>query len=360
MVTHFDVRGTGQTTGREMKIGVVCEPDSVNACYRALIPARKLETRGHTIVWPTDPVEIPLRALATCDLVHCYRRMDKLADLRRLAQLGVAISFDNDDNYLAAEVSNGGTGMKGRRYNRGLFGLVREAALLADVATTTTHELERVYLAAGIKRVAVIDNYLDETAFGFGSSQKHDGVVIAWVAGPEHSTDLRRIPIVRALEDVLARHPHVRVLGIGLDLRLRSERYRHVRAVAFDDLQRVLAGVDIGIAPLADTAFNRCRSAVKLKEYASGGAAWLASPVGPYRELGPEQGGQLVGDESWFEALDDLVVNSRQRRRLVKRAVKWAKSETIARHIESWEKLFVEVSELAASRMRGNRAAAGC
>jgi hypothetical protein len=33
-----------------------------------------------------------------------------------------------------------------------------------------------------------------------------------------------------------------------------------------------------------------------VKEYAAGGAMWLASLVGPYRGMGREQGGTLVDD----------------------------------------------------------------
>ena len=39
---------------------------------------------------------------------------------------------------------------------------------------------------------------------------------------------------------------------------------------------------DIGLCPLTDTAFNRCKSPIKWMEYAMAGAATVASPVEPY------------------------------------------------------------------------------
>ena len=103
-------------------------------------------------------------------------------------------------------------------------------------------------------------------------------------------------------------------------LALQSSRYEHIREVPFVDLLKVASRIDIGIAPLADTVFNRSRSNVKLKEYASGGAAWLASPVGPYRGLGEDQGGMLVEDGDWMSAIDLLIRDRRRRRRLCKHA----------------------------------------
>jgi glycosyltransferase involved in cell wall biosynthesis len=131
------------------------------------------------------------------------------------------------------------------------------------------------------------------------------------------------------------------VLTVGLRLPIASDRYEHITEVPFPHLLKVIGRIDIGIAPLADIRFNRFRSDVKLKEYASGAAAWLASPVGPYRTLGDREGGVLVGDDEWFAALDELIRSPRRRKQLAKRALKWAKRQTLDRHAESWEKAFL-------------------
>lgn len=106
---------------------------------------------------------------------------------------------------------------------------------------------------------------------------------------------------------------------------------------------------DIGIAPLADTPFNRARSNVKLKEYAALGIPWLASPVGPYAGLGTEQGGRLVGDGEWEEALRSLIRHPLRRRRLAEAARSWAATQTIETAAPLWEATFEE----AVRRTRG-------
>ena len=139
----------------------------------------------------------------------------------------------------------------------------------------------------------------------------------------------------------------MRALTVGVRLPINSERYRHIPRVPFPELMKVIGGLDIGIAPLADTPFNRCRSDIKPKEYAAGGAAWLASPVGPYRALGEKEGGMLVSDDGWYAALDTLVGKPRLRKRLSRRARAWAKTQTIDKHAEIWETAFEETVLLA-------------
>jgi len=120
--------------------------------------------------------------------------------------------------------------------------------------------------------------------------------------------------------------------------------------VDYPDMFKVVSRIDIGIAPLLDSEFNRSRSNVKLKEYGAGGAAWAASPVGPYRELGAKQGGILVEDGRWFEALDGLVRNRIMRFRLARRALRWARTQTVDRHAGDWEQRFLLAVENASAR----------
>ena len=59
--------------------------------------------------------------------------------------------------------------------------------------------------------------------------KRHQGVVIGITAAGEHEPDLRRMRLGETLERLLERHDGVRVVAIGVDLRLRSEhRYTYV------------------------------------------------------------------------------------------------------------------------------------
>jgi glycosyltransferase involved in cell wall biosynthesis len=323
-----------------VRLGVVALAGA-NAHYRAIDPLRAMERRGHEILWPADWEANPtVSRLATCDVVHVYRRADDEIRplLTALVRGGTPITYDNDDDFTSTPKQSPGYkkmgGFRGQRY----FAATVQVGRLARVCTTTTDTLAEKYSGAGVERVEVIPNHLSpDTA---RPRNRHDGVVIGWIAAAEHRADAAKIRIADALERVVARHPDVRVECIGVDLAL-PERYRHHRDVPFLELPRRIAGFDIGIAPLADIPWNRSRSDIKLKEYAASGVPWLASSVGPYAALGEDQGGRLVADDAWFEALDRLVSNRRERKRLARKAARWARGQTIEAVADRWEQVFL-------------------
>jgi hypothetical protein len=345
-----------------MRLGFIAEPNAPNSNYRVMFPMRALEQRGHEVLWPANPErDLPLADLQRCDLVHCFRRLDRSRDLKQLMQRGVAVSFDNDDDFGVADMTSGADGRleaggKARVANAKRFTEILRLTRAVDLATTPSEVLAEKYRAAGAAHVATIENRLDGELAGFGAKAAHAGVVVGWMAGSEHERDLPLLGIVEVLQRLLDRHSDLRVVTIGLRLALRSERYEFRPKVPFGRLLEAMADIDIGIAPLADTAFNHARSDVKLKEYGSVGAAWLASPVGAYRERGSGEGGRLVGDAEWFDALDGLLRSGFRRRRLSRQALKWARSQTIDRHASEWEVQFTRAIERGRARARSSSA----
>jgi glycosyltransferase involved in cell wall biosynthesis len=76
---------------------------------------------------------------------------------------------------------------------------------------------------------------------------------------------------------------------------------------------------DIGIAPLANTPFNRCKSSIKTLDYAALGLPVLASDREAYRgSLADGIGGMLLPDsaDAWFAALSRLLRDAPLRRHL--------------------------------------------
>lgn len=309
--------------------------------YRVGQPLEALAHRGHDVVWPEgDQRFLDVERLATCDVVHVYRRLDEQTRyvVGTLVRKGVAVTWDNDDNLGATPeesplyATHGGA--KGARIFRDSVRIAKRA----QIVTVPNETLAKLYRENGVERIEVIPNALPvETR----ESRPHEGIVIGWIAGLEHRVDAARLRIAATLERILEAHPEVRVECIGVDLGL-SQRYRHDGQVRFFDLPKRMAAWDIGIAPLADIPFNHSRSDIKLKEYAATGVPWLASSLTPYQGLGAEQGGVLVTDDAWRTALERLIVSADERRELAGNARTWAATQTIADTIGRWEAVFEE------------------
>ena len=312
------------------------------ASYRVFSPLLAMEQRGHEIIWPDQGTgSIERHDLLSSDVVLVFRCHDAASRklLREARDHGVGIVWDVDDDMRNSPFSPFGkhAGLHRRReiYNNSL-----NAARLADVVITSTEVLRDLYKSAGIERIEVLENYL-LSGTANRRARKHAGFVIGWVAGLEHELDARGLAIAETLARIQREHANVHVECFGVDLAL-AERYSHTRMVAFEELPVRMAGWDIALAPIGDTAFNAARSNIKVKEYAASCVPWLASSRGPYADLGEKQGGWLVDDDGWYEAIDALIRDRRARKRLARAGRSWAKGQTIDAVADRYEALFAE------------------
>jgi glycosyltransferase involved in cell wall biosynthesis len=340
-----------------MKIGVIARSDSSNAYYRGILPVLALGQRGHEIVLAKIDADgqFALRSLLDCDVVHVFRCHDRPPVLKSVEQLrrhGVAITWDHDDDVRLVPPDTPGykqnySGFTAERTLRG------QAAMLskADVVTTTTQVLADMRRADFDGPIEVIENYIGSDQYVRGR-RNHDGVVIGWIASMEHLADVRMLELTPMLRNVMARDERIRVTTAGVKLDLDPERYVYIRKVQFHSLAAHIAEFDIGIAPLGDHPMSYARSNIKLKEYAAAGVPWVASPRGPYADLGAKAGGITVADDRWEQALLDLAGSRLKRMRLRRNAESWAKGQHIDRHVGRWE----AVMEMAVEQV-GRRAA---
>lgn len=325
-----------------MRLGVVWHACDA-AYYRAIEPMMVMQGRGHEVVWPPDGSGgADLQRLVGCDVIHVYRRHD--AQTRQvvalLARNGAKVTWDDDVGLATVQDAPAARKQRGSARVQRAVADVRRMAGLAGGLSTPSEAVAEAYRNVGAKRVRVIPNQV-----GLGRCRArrfHGGVVIGWVASPEHRADAEALGIRDALRELMARHPDVRVECIGVDLGL-DERYEHDAHVEYHELPSRIAGFDIGIAPLADTPANRAKSDIRIKEYAASEVPWLASSVGPYLPYGEDQGGRLVAEGEWLDALEQLVKRQRQRHKLARRGRDWARTEVIdVASGELWERFFGE------------------
>ncbi|GGB83659.1 hypothetical protein N798_05055 [Knoellia flava TL1] len=156
------------------------------------------------------------------------------------------------------------------------------------------------------------DDYVPRTSWDLPEGEP----VIVWLGSP--STEVFLEPIAPALLQVAQKH--------GARIRLISGPSHNPALSSLDPvLERVpwslsgyahdLAGADVAIAPLTDTAFARGKCAYKLLQYAATALPMIGSPVGA-NALALERfdGVAATSPAEWADGLDELLTESSTRR----------------------------------------------
>ncbi len=113
-----------------------------------------------------------------------------------------------------------------------------------------------------------------------------DRIAVGWGGSVGHLDDMARIS-ERLIHWIMSRdNVHLYLMCADpiweLFEALPEDRKRRFAPGSLDDYYRFVSHLDIGLAPLEDTAFNQSRSDVKFLEYAACGAVPVVQATGPY------------------------------------------------------------------------------
>ncbi|MDO8184194.1 hypothetical protein Q5424_00305 [Conexibacter sp. JD483] len=325
-----------------MRIASIIRPESGNANYRARFPLVALQSRGHEHQL-FDAHRLPhLNEFARFDVVHFCRLWEEPFQLlaRALRDAGVGVTWDCDDYLPAIPKETSSYRIVG---GPRALQVARDMQVMMDLAHIVTTPspglLER--FADSADDVRLIENYIAPPMVRTRRPQRfNDYLHVGWVAGNEHRADVEPLRLRALVERLLEFYPRVEFVSLGLGLGIRHARYVHLPGTDVLELTRFTGQLDIAIAPLDDTEFNQGRSNVKVKEYAAGGAAWLASDVAPYRGLGTAEGGKVIANDRWEREITALIGDTARRRALAANAFTWGARQNIMLHLHEWEEAF--------------------
>jgi glycosyltransferase involved in cell wall biosynthesis len=209
-----------------------------------------------------------------------------------------------------------------------------KAVLDADLIVASTPTLAR-HLSEFHGKVVTIPNRLPaplwheiaEQSLADTRDQRGEGLTIGYIGTSSHQPDLETIE--GALRTILDRYQgRVRLLTVGMPL---TERLRSLPGVGqilppksvYRDYRRFpefasRLPIDLAVAPLADSPFNRCKSDVKFQEYAALGIPGVYAALDPYADrVRPGANGFLAADDSqWVDGLSRLIESAEVRRQI--------------------------------------------
>ncbi len=254
---------------------------------------------------------------------------------------GKKLIIDLDDNYLDIPESN-------KIYDKFKPGK-RERAMLttilsfADIITTSTFPLkERLdehfkMVQKMDKKIVVIPNLNDIKDWDFKPVEKHkEKIVIGYTGSNSHDDDLKLV--LPAIQTLMKKYDNLHFEMIGIlgkkdapiffknwDVKL-LDRVAMVGATpTFLEYPEWFSerAWDIGIAPLVDTRYTRCKSSIKWLEYSMFKIPTVASRVYPYfidvdgrKTIEDGKTGLLCRPNDWVTQLEKLIVNEDLRKSL--------------------------------------------
>lgn len=263
--------------------------------------------------------------------------------LKYLKENGVKIVYDADDaldlidesNFTFYEI------MKDKSS-------VNEVLEYADEITVSTPMMKKYMEGKTGKKITVIPNCYTPSEWMF-PRPKREGFRIGFAGSATHVKDLIHIiPEIERLQskydvrfiimgfggkDYVEWHKNFRFKAtesakrdlIELDKRLSKIQFEWVEFVDFTNYPSTLINMalDIGICPLTNTPFNRCRSACKAMEYTLSGALALASDIEPYRD---DKNSILVENDNWYSVIEGYINFPEFKEQRIKEHLEWTKA----------------------------------
>lgn len=149
---------------------------------------------------------------------------------------------------------------------------------------------------------------------------------IGYMASKSHKVDLEII--LPDLIQILTDYPQVRFETFGtisLPNSLTDFSSRTTAHQVTGDYSQFLQKLhdlhwDIGLAPLQDTEFNRCKSPVKFIEYTSCGIPVIASDINVYNQFSDGFETIIASSDGWYTSIKNLIEDDSLRAKLVKSA----------------------------------------
>ena len=195
---------------------------------------------------------------------------------------------------------------------------------LCDYAITTTEELAKE-LKPHVKEVYVNRNAASERMCELSQNAMtnkqpdESRIYLGYLSGSiTHNPDFELI--VSPIERIMEKYDNVYLKIIGLlDIPEQLNKYKdRIITAPFTDWEKlpsIISTMDVNLAPLEDSLFNKAKSENKWMEAGLVKVPTVASNIGAFKVINSGVDGFLVDNdnEQWFNALDNLIADRNKR-----------------------------------------------
>lgn len=239
--------------------------------------------KGADIIWTT--------VLANIDEIM------KVLDLREWT--GAKWVVDIDDNIYATSRDN-----PAQRDVRRIYKNMETCFRLADGLTVSVPMLKKLYSPLN-KNIYIQKNCLNFNYWKEQPKRHHKGIRIGWEGAYGHKADVEMVyPIIQRLKQDYP-DKNIEFVVFGPDF---GWGYEYHEWVKLDEYPKALADLDldIAIAPLTDSSYNRCKSNIRILENSILKYPVVASPTENQKDLPCLYS---KNNFEWYQNLEKLILD---------------------------------------------------
>ena len=215
-----------------------------------------------------------------------------------------------------------------------LWGVYEQFMQASSGIIVTGAGLEQLFTGKFAKPVHILENHLPQAPPALNLEPRQKGkITLGWAGSIGHLSDL--MAVVPVLQSALREYPQLELAFMGNEalpnvLPLPPERCRYHNWGSMAEYFSFLAQLDLGLAPLLDTPYNRCRSDIKAVELAGHSVLPLLTNLTPYQNFLAATGMPAFANYQQLRAqLHQAVSNDHLRREQLRRCYEYVRQERV-------------------------------
>jgi|TARA_B100000315_G_scaffold255046_1_gene297419 2-polyprenyl-3-methyl-5-hydroxy-6-metoxy-1,4-benzoquinol methylase/glycosyltransferase involved in cell wall biosynthesis len=241
---------------------------------------------------------------------------------------------------------------------------LEKALQMADAVTVSTEPLRHQLIAHNENTFLVpncsapvypVINHYDVEADPLGEPLSEENLPAPQATLVIASSDTVRVDFImltlrRLLDEA---DPAIRLVGIGPPGRFLRKQGFEIEVhpmMEYDHFKAFLANLEnaIGIIPLDDSVFNRCKSAIKYLDYSFAGIPSICSSIPPYSDVITNGSNGFLCPEdpdAWFDTIKELSSSAMLRKKIARAALVYCQREHgLYRSAAAWRNVLARCS----------------